>query len=120
MRIIWRYSVGNDHAEIRTSGRAETTNQPFINTDSKGGLSTDSGGAGHLGIGASGTHRAEGVPADPITGGILSQLIQQTESQLAKARDCIDWYEREAKEFQDQLDNLKHLQQQLEQQQSEE
>ncbi len=112
--------MGNDHAEIRTSGRTETTNEPLTNANSKGGIAEDGGRVGHFGIGASGTHRTERVPADPITGGILSQLIAQTESQLAKARDCIDWYEREAKEFQDQLDNLKHLQQQLDQQQTEE
>lgn len=64
--------------------------------------------------------RPPAITSDPITGGILSQLINQTKSQLAKARDCIAWYEQEVKEFQDQLNQLEHLQQQLEEQQSDE
>lgn len=111
------------HAQSKSQGTGGTEDgEPIRSTqpESKGGNQPTSTGAESVSRGTAGTTRSPGIAGDPITGGILSQLIAQTESQLAKARDCIDWYEREAKEFQDQLDNLKHLQRQMEQQQSDE
>ena len=45
---------------------------------------------------------------DPI-GGILDQLIDDAQKQLVKSQECIVWYQSEAKEVQDKLQNLKKL-----------
>ncbi|MEC4806530.1 MAG: hypothetical protein SAJ12_07320 [Jaaginema sp. PMC 1079.18] len=40
---------------------------------------------------------------------ILDQLIADTRDQLAKSRECIDWYIREADEYEAKLDSLNEL-----------
>jgi hypothetical protein len=46
----------------------------------------------------------------PVTGGILTQLIEQVEDQLGNDEACIEWYQREKDKHQRQLENLKQLQ----------
>jgi len=45
---------------------------------------------------------------DPL-GGILDQLIDDAQKQLVKTQECIVWYQSEAKELRDKLQNLKKL-----------
>lgn len=44
-----------------------------------------------------------------ILGGIVTQLIERVESQLGEAVECVDWYERQRRQFQKELDNLRSL-----------
>ncbi|MCC3410173.1 MAG: hypothetical protein JGK17_32530 [Microcoleus sp. PH2017_10_PVI_O_A] len=45
---------------------------------------------------------------DPL-GGILDQLIDDAQKQLVKSQECVVWYQSEAKEVRDKLENLKKL-----------
>ena len=102
-----------DYAESTTQGLGRTEDgQSLRSHQPRGeeGSQDPSRGSGDIGRGIFGTSRSSGIQVDPITGGILSQLIKQVEGQLAESKECVDWYERKTKEYQDQLDQLKHLQ----------
>lgn len=45
-----------------------------------------------------------------VTGGIVAQLIRDAEDRLTKAKECIDWYEREKGEEEKRLEDLRSLQ----------
>jgi hypothetical protein len=57
--------------------------------------------------------------ANPI-GGILDQLIEDARKQLVKSKECIVWYQSEAREFEEKLRKLEHLKELHEQQVKEE
>ncbi|EGK89272.1 hypothetical protein D0A34_23675 [Microcoleus vaginatus PCC 9802] len=61
----------------------------------------------------------EGIGSKDAIGGILAQLLDDAEKQLAKSRECIVWYREEAKEYEQKIENLRKLielqQEQLEQ-----
>ncbi|WP_293335137.1 hypothetical protein [Microcoleus sp. CAWBG58] len=48
----------------------------------------------------------EGVGASDALGGILDQLIDDAQKQLVKSLECIVWYQSEAKECEQKLNNL--------------
>ena len=56
-------------------------------------------------IGGVGYRQDQSVRA-AITGGILSQLIEDAAEQLAEARACIEWYEDQAKKREKRLGTL--------------
>ena len=64
-------------------------------------------------------NRTEGIGVANAVGGILHQLIEDARKQLAKSRECIIWYQSEAREYEEKLKNLTQLMelQELQQQQ---
>lgn len=72
-------------------------------------------GNGDFAGGITGATRSGGIAGDPVTGGIIAQLIAQVEDQLGEAVECVQWYERSVEKYQRQLENLKQLQQLAEQ-----
>ncbi|MEG5210313.1 hypothetical protein QUB67_16865 [Microcoleus sp. ARI1-A1] len=58
---------------------------------------------------------APGITLNFAIGGILDQLIDDARKQLVKSNECIVWYQSEAREYEEKLQNLlklKELQQQ--------
>ncbi|MEG4855664.1 hypothetical protein QUB10_32925 [Microcoleus sp. B5-D4] len=51
----------------------------------------------------------EGIGLKNAIGGILDQLLDDAEKQLAKSRECIVWYREEAKEYEQKIENLRKL-----------
>ncbi|NQE38511.1 hypothetical protein [Microcoleus asticus] len=51
----------------------------------------------------------EGTGVKNTIGGILDQLLEDAEKQLAKSRECIVWYREEAKEYEQKIQNLRKL-----------
>lgn len=85
---------------------------------SEGGDSAASGGARlpeHGGF--SGSDRLRGSLSGALAGGILSQLIEDTRTQLAESEECLDWYRREIDKNQARLKNLLRLQKLAEEEQ---
>lgn len=54
-----------------------------------------------------------------ITGGILGQLIADTEDRINEAAECLAWYQRELDKNQQRLANLRHLEELAKQQEAE-
>ncbi len=101
--------MSKNHAESKTSKGTQETYQPYIDANSQGGIEVASRTDGSFPVGTGGAARAQRNTVDPITGGILSQLIDQVKSQLAEAEECVEWYERKKTEYRGQLDRLEHL-----------
>jgi len=57
----------------------------------------------------SGGDSAESFEVGFVLGGILSQLVLDAENRLAETRECIEWYEREAKKCEKRLEQLRTL-----------
>jgi len=70
---------------------------------------------GNASIGNRGAAGPWGIASNPVTGGIIAQLIAQVEDQLGEAVECVEWYQRSVEKYQRQLDNLKQLQKLAEQ-----
>ena len=51
----------------------------------------------------------EGTGASDALGGILDQLIDDAQKQLVKSMECIVWYQSEARECEQKLNNLLKL-----------
>ncbi|MCC3411072.1 MULTISPECIES: hypothetical protein [unclassified Microcoleus] len=51
----------------------------------------------------------EGTGASDALGGILDQLIDDAQKQLVKSLECIVWYQSEARECEQKLNNLVKL-----------
>jgi hypothetical protein len=54
-------------------------------------------------------NRTEGIGAQNAVGGIIDQLIEDARKQLAKSRECIVWYQSEAREFEERLRKFEQL-----------
>jgi len=100
------------HAKSKTQ-EERRKNRPTGNpsqSDSERGVGSTSSGAGDIGSGDDRAAWAEGGRSHLITGGILSQLIQETEDQLAEDKECVDWYQRQIEKHERKLTNLRQLQ----------
>lgn len=80
-------STGSSHNSRSESGTGSVGEQPG-NFDSRT-------------LGAVGT--------EAIVGGMLSQMIEEVESQLQNDQECIEWYEREKEKHLRKLENLRQL-----------
>lgn len=61
-------------------------------------------------LGANSQNRARRTITVRLLGGIIAQLIEETEDQLGDARECIAKYERTVQKLSRRLENLKRLQ----------
>jgi chromosome segregation ATPase len=114
----------------RTRGTKDRASRIPSDSDGEAGLTGSSQQHGNINRRDGG---ATGKGADlfiAITGGILSQLIEQMQDQLGSveyqvnnAQECIEWYEREKEAYEkraaslrQKLNNLRDLQEQLQEQ----
>lgn len=121
---------GLENAQIqtqRTRGTQNRTGWIPSDPDSEAGLTGFSQQHGNIDRRDGGTIRERSDLVIAITGGILSQLIEQMQDQLGSveyqinnAQECIEWYEREkaaherrALNLRQNLNNLLELQEQL-------
>lgn len=54
-------------------------------------------------------NRTTGNRRNTLSGGILDQLIEDASKQLAKARECVVWYQSEIEEYKQKLQRLEEL-----------
>jgi hypothetical protein len=82
-----------------------------LRTDAYG--SKDAGrigeGSGNQRLTSNRKNSKEGIGLKNAIGGILDQLLEDAEKQLAKSRECIVWYREEAKEYEQKIENLRKL-----------
>lgn len=108
---------GKEAASGSNAVRAtETAGQSITDRGSNQRFGSDSRVDGDNAVGTGREVRTwgTGIFPDPISGGILSRLIQQAEEKLDNANACIDWYAREKERAEVALDELRQLQAQLE------
>lgn len=91
--------------------------RPHTNGSQNAGRASE--GTGSQRLAPDRKNRTEGISAYSAVGGILHQLIEDARKQLAKSRECIVWYQSEAREYEEKLKNLTQLMelQELQQQQ---
>jgi hypothetical protein len=94
----------------KTRGNQDRSPVCEADTDSQGGVASEGGTVGGVSGGNAGVDREGSSIGDPLTGGIIDQLIDLTRERLDNASACIDWYQREQETYQTKLDNLMKLQ----------
>ena len=99
------------YAKSETKGTWGNESSEELRVDPDGGGDVGRTGEGVRAVGLE-FHRescSKGNYGDDPLGGILDQLIEDAQKQLVKSQECIVWYQSEAKEAQDKLQNLKKL-----------
>lgn len=79
------------------------------NTDREGTTAESSRRTRGVNVGNVGTDRPWPTISDSLAGGIIGQLISDTEDRIAEAQECIDWYTREVEKNERRLANLRQL-----------
>lgn len=94
--------------ESETEGIRREEERPDLRTNTNG--SENAGrigeGIGNQCISPDREGGEEGVGASDALGGILDQLIDDAQKQLVKSLECVVWYQSEAKECEQKLNNL--------------
>lgn len=119
----------NDGESKARTARTVERGKAFNSHDSRrqAGVGASGSNDGSISLGTAGTLGPAANLTVAFTGGILTQLMKQVESQLGtanyqvrNAQACIEWYQREKEEHQhrvkdlaEQLEHLKHLEAEL-------
>ncbi len=106
-------------SETEASRGDEKSQKLWPDTDGSQNAGRVSTGTGTQRLALDRKNSTEGISAKDAIGGILHQLIEDARKQLAKSRECIVWYQSEAREYEEKLKNLTELMelQELQQQQ---
>lgn len=99
----------NQTQRTRSTEKREVSSQ--INSTGEKGIGDNGGNNGGIDRGTIGEIRSRGNSdiLCAITRGIITQLIEDAESQLGETRDCIKWYEEKEKEQLKRIESLQHL-----------
>ncbi|MEG4360209.1 MULTISPECIES: hypothetical protein [unclassified Microcoleus] len=96
-------------SQTQTSWRDESDEGIRIDTDSGQNAGRAGEGVWPVGLELHRENCSEGNYGNDPLGGILDQLIEDAQKQLVKSQECIVWYQSEAKEVRDKLENLRKL-----------
>ena len=76
-----------------------------------GGIQETSSTIGNFNVGTSRTNRTrQDSPLSLLLGGIVERLLENQKQKLKETRECVEWYQREEKIIQDEIEKLEELQ----------
>ena len=75
------------------------------------GIQETSGGNGDFNVGTGRTNRTrQDSPLNILLGGIVERLLENQKQKLKETRECVEWYQREEKIIQAEIEKLEQLQ----------
>lgn len=100
-----------DGQESETEGVRGIEGNEGVRIDAYGSETVERAGEGvrHQSLTLDRKGSKKGTGDKNTIGGILAQLLEDAEKQLAKSRECIVWYREEAKEYEQKIENLRKL-----------
>ena len=104
-------------SETERIRRIESQQNLRVDTYGGGNAERASEGTGSQRLTPNRENRTEGIGVTNAIGGIVDQLIDDARKQLGKSRECIVWYQSEAREYEEKLKNLTQLKELHQQQQ---
>jgi hypothetical protein len=92
-------------------GSEDRTVQGASESNREAGTPAAGGAVGDLGFG---DDRAAGAwGAAKLLGGILTRLIAEKQSRIREVQECLEWYQRELVQREEELQELQHLADQM-------
>jgi hypothetical protein len=95
--------------EIR--GTQDRNQNVSIEEKQRGGIRSVSKSSRNNDVRSSGSNWGWGNPFGTFGSEIINRLISQAEVKLKESKECIDWYQRQSEELEQELEELKELQQ---------